>query len=234
MKKVINFIPSDELTENIIDHPIPSKSVLPDWYKKLHFKNNKNNLWRNPDGSSNLTIKGCVPVFDTLTSGYIITLPCDVYVNNNQEYVSRFMWEVSWDVVGTHDKFQYGEMKIPDGFEEHPYRWNTKWNIKTPNGYSLLFLHPQYRFDLPFITLTGIVDTDIYELPLNLPFLIKEGFEGMISKGTPIAQVIPIKRDNWKSNIEKFSKSQKYAIDKLKSIIERSYKKTVWSKKTYE
>ena len=87
MKKVIDFIPSDELTEKIIDPPTPTKLSLPEWYKKLHFKNNKNNLWRNPDGSSNLTIKGCMPVFDTLTSGYLITLPCDVYLNNNPEMV---------------------------------------------------------------------------------------------------------------------------------------------------
>ena len=234
MKKIIKFIPSDELTEKIIDPPISSKFVLPEWYKKLHFKNNKNNLWRNPDGTSNLTMKGCIPVFDVLTSGYTITLPCDIYVNNNPEYVSRFMWEVSWDAIGIHDKFQYGNMTIPDGFEEHPYKWNTKWNIKTPKGYSLLFFHPQYRFDLPFITLSGIVDTDKYDLPLNLPFLIKEGFEGMIPKGTPIAQIIPIKRDSWKSSITKFLPSQRYEIDRLKSIIERSYKKTIWSKKIYE
>jgi len=30
---------------------------------------------------------------------------------------------------------------------------------------------------------------------------MKNNFEGLIPKGTPVIQVIPFKRDNWKSNI---------------------------------
>jgi hypothetical protein len=33
----------------------------------------------------------------------------------------------------------------------------------------------------------------------NIPFFIKEGFSGVIPKGTPIAQVIPFKRESWTS-----------------------------------
>ena len=31
----------------------------------------------------------------------------------------------------------------------------------------------------------------------NVPFFIKSGFEGVIPAGTPIAQLIPIKREKW-------------------------------------
>jgi hypothetical protein len=232
MKKIY-FIPQTELAQEVIDPPKPAKNFIPEWYKKLPRKINKNLLWRNPNGSSNRSMKACVPVMDTLTSGYIITTSADIYVNQNIEYEHKFMWEVSRTLITTHIKEQYGEMPVPDGYEKDPFKWETDWIIKTPKGFSLLFSHPSYRFDLPFITFTGIVDADKYNMALNLPFFLKEGFEGLIPKGTPIAQVMPIKRESWKSSIKKYSPKQKYNLEKIKSIIDRSYKKTFWQKKEY-
>jgi hypothetical protein len=49
-----------------------------------------------------------------------------------------------------------------------------------------------------FTILPGIVDTDEYYAPINFPMVINDpAFEGMIPKGTPIAQVIPFKREQW-------------------------------------
>jgi hypothetical protein len=47
-----------------------------------------------------------------------------------------------------------------------------------------------------FTILPGIVDTDEYYAPVNFPFVIDDPeFQGLIPKGTPIAQIIPFKRD---------------------------------------
>ena len=66
------------------------------------------------------------------------------------------------------------------------------FNIKLPKDYSLLFLSPINRFDLPFLSITGIVDCDMYTGTVHFPFFIKNSFTGIIEKGTPIVQIIPI------------------------------------------
>jgi hypothetical protein len=88
--------------------------------------------------------------------------------------------------------------------------------------------------ELPFTTMSGVVDTDDYELPVNLPFLIKEGFMGIVPKGTPVAQVIPIKREAWTSESMKFTKHMSVLYDNLRSVINSSYRLRWWHKKSYD
>jgi hypothetical protein len=125
-------------------------------------------------------------------------------------------------------------MPLPEGYDRDALKWSVPWSIKTPPGYSLLFTHPLNRFDLPFYTMSGIVDTDTYEIPVNLPFVIKEGFMGKIEKGTPLAQVIPIKRENWKSSVEEYNSKNNFLLDKLRTVIDGSYRLQWWHKKNYE
>ena len=48
----------------------------------------------------------------------------------------------------------------------------------------------------------GIVDTDTYNAPVNFPFVLNNiKFEGLIPAGSPMAQVIPFKRDSWEMEI---------------------------------
>ena len=234
--KIIKFFPDSKETEAIIKSPDPSVRHLPDAYKKLPRKIYKNFEHILPNlKNTNFTLKACVPFFDAMTAGYMITLPCDVVATKNPEYNYRLFWDVSWDVVTMHSSRQYGDMSIPDGFEPDPYKWEGKWIIKTPPGYSLLFIHPINRHDLPFLTLTGLVDSDMYtSLPVNLPFLLKENFEGVIKKGTPIAQIIPIKREEWKSKTLLYNPKTEFAIDDLKSVVQYSYKNRFWEKKKYD
>jgi hypothetical protein len=41
-------------------------------------------------------------------------------------------------------------------------KFHNLWIIEAPDGYAVLFTHPFNRFDLPFTTLTGLVDCDRY------------------------------------------------------------------------
>jgi hypothetical protein len=234
--KIIEFAPASEQAESIIKPPSPSKGFLPEEYKKLPFKINKNFTHVLPDlKTTNLTLKACVPVFDAMTAGYIITLPCDILVTDTLYYTDRIIWDVDWTVITSHQKIQYGDMKHPEGYEESPYKFETNWIIKTPPGYSVLITHPLNRFDLPFITMSGVVDSDAYNInPVNLPFFLKKDFSGIIKMGTPIAQIIPIKREGWNSKILKYENSTKFQINNLKSVIDRSYKNRFWFKKKYE
>ena len=61
---------------------------------------------------------------------------------------------------------------------------------------------------------------------INFPFFIKEGFTGLIPYGTPIVQIIPFKRDDWKS---KFS----FSTVKQADLFQFAKKKIVNRYKTF-
>jgi DNA modification methylase len=82
-----------------------------------------------------------------------------------------------------------------------------------------------------------VVDTDMYKLGVEFPFQLLNTITEdifVLEKGTPICQVIPFKRENWKSEAVPFDeKANKKNGFELKSKIVRSYKTQFWQKKTY-
>jgi hypothetical protein len=234
MKK-IKFSPISELAQETIECPNPASNFIPEWYRKMDQYIVKNNIPRTrpPNRGTNKTIKACIPFFDSMTSGYMATLPCDIYFVNPDEYGHRVIWDVSYVPVGEHSSMQVGNMTFP---YENPefYKWMFPFIIKTPPGYSCTFGHPKYRYDLPFTTLDGVVDTDRHPSPVNLPFIIKDDFIGKISMGTPICQITPFKRESWKSENEKYEKKNDFALDIVNSVMDKSYRNRFWSRKTYK
>ena len=97
-----------------------------------------------------------------------------------------------------------------------------------------MFTHPHNRFDLPFYTISGIVDTDKYPFSVQFPFFIKENFTGIIKAGTPVAQITFFKRNKWFKTIKKYNEyNLKKERFKFLSNIERSYKNLFWQRKDY-
>lgn len=174
--------------------PKPASKYIPDWYKNLESYLNGS---KKPDGqgSSWATAKRCMPIFDAISAGYIIVSPADVYVSqrDGQPY---YEW-ASFGLIQFHPKEQAPEHPHRNGVEAFP-KWINYWAIKTPKGYSTLFVQPFHR-EAVFSILPGVVDTDAYTNPVNFPFVLNDPkFEGVIPAGTPIAQVIPFKRESWK------------------------------------
>jgi hypothetical protein len=218
-----------------IENPKPASKFLPTWYKNIgsYLGNEKKPIG---NGTVAPTIKRCIPVLDAITSGYIITLPADIYVsikkNNNGENGQFFEWP-SLDLIEFHPIDQAPGHPLS---KPYPYpKFRNPWAIKTPKGYSTLFVQPFHRESV-FTILPGIVDTDIYTAPVNFPFVINDpNFEGYIKRGTPIAQAIPIKRDRWTmemGNEQDFVEQNSVAL-KLKTKFFDSYKSTFWDKKEY-
>jgi hypothetical protein len=60
---------------------------------------------------------------------------------------------------------------------------------------------------LPFTTLTGLVDSDTFHnTPPNFPARWHDlSFNGLLPKGTPIAQCLPVKRESWNARFEALS-----------------------------
>ena len=232
-----------------IEQPQPASKFIPDWYKNMESYIGKEKK-PNGSGGANVTIKRCMPVFDAITAGYIITLPADVYVSI-KEYETRDAetGKLIKDLpVEKKQHFEWSSLglvsfHIVEQAPEHPARkphaypkWMNPWAIKTPKGYSVLFTQPMHRESV-FTILPGIVDTDTYTAPVNFPFVVNDpNFEGLIPKGTPIAQVIPFKREDWQMEIgsEKELIEQNSIVQKLKTKFFDRYKSMFWSRKEYK
>lgn len=173
--------------------PKPASKFIPDWYKNLESYLNGAKVPRG-DGMGDVTAKRCMPIFDAISAGYIIVSPADVYVTqqNGQPY---YQWS-SFKLIEFHSKMQAPEHPQRKNLELFP-KWTNYWAIKTPKGYSTLFVQPFHRESV-FTIFPGVVDTDSYVSPVNFPFTLNDpNFEGLIPAGTPIAQVIPFKREEW-------------------------------------
>lgn len=240
----ILFYPINQTAADLIEPPSSSsKYNIPDWLKNLTKYSNKDNTFIYKYGENNLTAKSCLPLIDGFTSGYTIVLDRDVEVERDEYGKINIHWgfgpedikypitqrapkeAVDMDVCGF-DNFY--------GYDDLMFSWFPFWCIKTPKGYSSILIHPVNRVDLPFYTIGGVVDTDGWGEAGNHPFLIKSGWSGTIKAGTPIIQIIPFKRENWTSVIDKtmikeYVKKIYTRNRKLKSF----YKDNIWNNKIY-
>ena len=235
--KKIFFKETTIVAKHILQMPKPATNHVPKWYKddKL-FTNGHNDFIKKYRDMADGTYKLCVPLVDSLTAGYIFVTSCDMIVTNTSKngYVPLFQWKVDWTPVDMQPKETLGNFPIPFAHNSTSFRWTTDWQVVTPIGYSLWVTHPSNRYDLPFTTINGFVDTDKHPNSILFPFFIRDGFEGIIPEGTPIAQVIPVKRDIWKSEKIDYDPEKEF-INKniMKTNIVRTYKNKFWSKKEY-
>jgi hypothetical protein len=236
----VQFEPFDKEAELLFEMPKPAAKSIPGWYKDMavHMDGEKTTgLSKTTNVVSNLTLKGCSPFLDALTSGYMFELPFDIEFRRNKEGMINIRWATNVNYIGSHGPDQAPGLPGPVGGSETLLKWRPGWRIITPKGYSALFTHPLNRHDLPFRTFSGVVDTDMYELGVEFPFQLLNNIEEdifILKKGTPICQVIPFKREDWKSEEVPFDEdANKKNGFKLKSEIVRSYKKQFWKKKNY-
>lgn len=216
--KQIKFISANTAID--ISKPEASSRSVPVWYRKM--KGVKEKIE---------TVKKCIPFLDALTSGYTITLPVDVVWNSKTR---EFTTQSKIEVVSRHHPVQTDMVDLPPEFDTDPQKWINNWFIKTPRGYSCLFVHPLNRTDLPFYSFTGIVDTDKHPLVVNFPFVMRKDFDGVIPAGTPLIQIIPFKREKWTSKIVDTGESYRYPYDyEVDQAPFAWYKRKWWTKKSY-
>jgi hypothetical protein len=236
----LKFEPADEEAALLFEMPKPSAQSIPHWYKDMpvHMDGEKETgLSKTGVAVSNLTLKGCSPFLDALTSGYTFTLPCDIEFRFYPDKGINVRWATNVNLLGSHGPDQAPGLPGPVGGNKDLLKWRPGWRVITPPGHSCLFTHPLNRHDLPFRTFSGVVDTDSYPLGVEFPFQLLNTINSdifILEAGTPICQVIPFKRDSWKSERVEFDETQnKINGFKLKSKIVRSYKSQFWHKKSY-
>jgi len=216
----------------ILPPPFPAVQGLPGWFKALPQKS------YNPTAQEeSQTVKRCPPFIDAMTYGFLIPLPCDLKVENG-EFTWNFDLPVNIANTVTRSPISFHDSSQVIGTPYHQddrflIKFNNFWTIESPPGYSLLFTHPVNRPELPFTTLTGLVDTDAYrDVQVHFPAQWRDiGFTGVLQKGTPVAQCIPVKRENWAARIDALSAEQAVrmrelarAIDKQTGIYRREFR----------
>lgn len=188
-RTVIDFTCRPE-DRGVIAEPVPAKAVMPDWFKRLPAVD-RDRLATNDTG---LTVKRCLPFLDAMTTGWIIPLAAAVrlQVRDGGATVDAG-WDFDRTMISNHGPHQVaGNPREP----RPPMKFHNHWTIRTPKGWSCLFVPPLNRPHPAFEIVAGIVDTDTYLSPIHFPFFATAA-DGLhdLPKGTPIAQVIPFRRD---------------------------------------
>ena len=193
--------------------PKPAVKEVPEWYKNTpeYIGEQGKKIINN---STPHTIKKCIPVFDAITSGYILYTQVDIQVSRADD-LPFYTWS-DQSAISFHPIEQ---APLHPARNEAPYpKWMNPYAIATPPGYSVLFTQPMHRESV-FTILDGIVDTDNYNVPVNFPFVLNDvKWEGIIPAGTPMAQLIPFKRESWEHNLG----SDKDLIELNKTFIQHS------------
>jgi hypothetical protein len=236
----IKFYPFSEETTEFSPQPDVASKFLPAWYKKTPPLMDNENALKN--GHVNATVKKCMPIFDLITAGYVITAPCDIYLDaTNSE---KLEWSIPASILSYQgDMFAF---HAAEQYENLPINKNTHhkqllrifpfWAVGTPKGYSVLVLQPAYSDSSPLTALQAIVDTDSFITDGHLSFLVEKDFKGVIKQGTPLIQVIPFKRESWVKEMVSPEESQKVQFSqrlKLRAVFVNAYKNFFRGKKEY-
>ncbi len=195
LRPTIRFLCAPE-DDGVIAPPMPARSALPEWFRKLPPIDTAHVSAQN----SGLTVKRCVPFIDAMTAGWILPLAATVRLEIRVGGTSvEAGWEFDRVMVSNHAPHQVaGHPQQP----RPPCKFHNYWSIRTPPGWSCLFVPPLNRPNGVFEIAAGVVDTDVYPAHIHFPFFAT-GPDGVhvIEKGTPIAQVIPFRREDPKAEI---------------------------------
>jgi hypothetical protein len=180
----------------ILPRPVAARDGLPDWLRTMPGEALVAELGRRVR-----TLKHCPPLIDAMRAGFLMPLATDVRVE-----AGSFSWD--WDLPQTALgritrsplSFHHAEQALGSPLHDPErvfLKFNNFWTIALEPGWSLLVVHPINRADLPFQTLTGLVDADRYgDGLIHFPARwLDAGFEGVLARGTPVAQCIPVRRE---------------------------------------
>ena len=245
LDNIIEFSSHKDYVDFKEDHPTPIKLNIPEWYKKLdHTIPEK-------------TVKGCMPFLDTLTTGYLLKVAQDYgfkFTEKNEQGEDTFEWHppqidelpilkrsinLNLSKPQLHPSQQIKGSPHLDINKNRPIlKIMNPWIIKTPPGYSCLFVPPLNNTDDRFSIIPGIVDTDTFPNEINFPIIMNgdkhPNLDTVIKKGTPYVQVIPFKREPWKMKI-KSATTQEMEKGKLFYMLKliHIYKSKFWKKKKW-
>jgi hypothetical protein len=232
--KLIKFWAATKDVESSIEIPVPAFKKVPTWYKNLPKTHTSgvNRVTINDSGVSNAGLKSCMPYLDAMNFGYIIELHCDVQVILEEDGSQSIRWSSAVPPISARSLNIANQIPECIGFGSFTQAWEIPYAFKLPKGYSALVTQPLNRTDLPTFVTSGIIDADDHLGPGGAPFAIRRDFQGVIPLGTPIMQIIPFKRDRWKS--KKIDMVFLNGDTRSRNYISGWYVRSIWKKKSYQ
>lgn len=235
MSKKIKFIPNSQFIDDCIDPPVPARKMIPEWYKKStrFYKGNEYEL---KDKEENfMDIKSCIPFFDSLNSGYIQKLWFDIYIESDDTNAELHCRIDDNKIINRRPDTSSKHFPTPYWCAKSKFTFLYPYSVLTPPGYSTIFTQPFNQFESPLLFLTGVVDTDVLIQNGNYPFFVRKNFKGVVKAGTPIIQMIPFKRESWKSSKDSFENNS-LDLNRIKLRVAEVYgyyKNNIWNRKEY-
>ena len=200
--------------------PVPARGQLPDWLRAMPA-----NAHSEIHGRDIRTVKQCPPFVDAMAYGVMILLPCDVRMDHGS---LSWAWDVPEPATSGHPRAPLS-FHVPAQLIGTPFasagqaaiKFNSFWTIELEPGWSLFATHPVNRWDLPFRTITGLVDADrFHDGGINFPALWTEPeFSGVLPKGTPVAQCFAVPRAAPELVFESFDEAHQAAYAKTVSDV---------------
>jgi hypothetical protein len=232
--KTATFIGINDRVQRGFELPAPASTEIPEWYRESTSYYNGNKMEFNHAGDPLSTVKQCMPVLDIISTGWIQKTWTDIIINTNEDGQVYFQHSLDPAPLSFRPLETIGKLPIPSDCHDIAFFWKRPWHLITPPGYSTLYTHPFYREDLPFKTVSAVVDTDNYHNEGKVACFIKKGFTGLIPKGTPMYQIIPFKKESWVANRgerdeEFFTKTAEEMVA-TRGVFSGGYKKEYWTK----
>jgi hypothetical protein len=168
MSNLIKFVSNRHwLTKESLSAPGPIIRTIPEWYRKADrfAKKPNGDFWQGPDQGKIPTWKACPAIFDIMGTGYTLKTPCDIEFSHvDKNTLSITISDGRYKDFCT-PRQPMEQFEHPRGYYQSHFAWFPDWAVETPEGYSALYTQPFNRFELPFLTTSGIVDNDNVNLP---------------------------------------------------------------------
>jgi hypothetical protein len=223
---------------SIVPEPEQSTKNVPTWYKDQPAISGSDI----PDrGIMRLTVKKCQAFFDAMAMGYILKVPCDIYIDttdgNLNIQLPAGMNKYHSMLISEHSEEQVSHLPIDkEIYCSKILRIHPTWMVKTNPGYSTFFTSPMHQSPSPLKAIDAVVDTDNYFTDGHLSFLVKKNFKGTLKQGTPMSQVFPFKREEWTMELDNNFPAKKIEEQrsKVRSTFQNGYRLKFWQKKTFK
>ena len=192
----------DPALQAVLPRPLPARQALPDWLKAMPMTAASDMH----EAAEIRTVKQCPPFLDAMRAGFVFLLPCQL---DYADGVFGWDWDAPAPSLG-------GQPRAPINFHssaqvsgapfgpDNLIKFVSFWTVELPPGWSLLATHPLNRDDLPFRTLTGLVDCDkFHQIGLLFPARwLDPASPCVLPRGTPVAQCIPVLRGTMEPELE--------------------------------
>lgn len=184
----------------------------------------------------------CPGIINLKSKGFIVRTHSDIHLKIKE---GSYEWNTPSDWTAMSDG--HCEDTITHHFEDSLHQFmtdwpkdtlniilkiNLPWYVKIPKDYELIMIDPFYKDDYRFTVCPGLFEPDLGLAKLNVPiYWHSTDGEFMIKAGTPIAQLIPIKKENVdfevtnKNDDKDFSKQIRLMQLKFQEGFTRNYNK---------